>query len=80
MPHDRNGKLLAVGDLVLVPCRVLQIHQTVEFCNVTLETRQPMYPSSDATVFHVNSRQVVREGRISHTYREVAGAAAPEEP
>ena len=77
MPHDFNGKLLAVGDLVTVPCRVLAIQMTADYCNVTLETRQPMHPSSDLTTFHVNSRQVIRSGGLSQTYRDITEPADP---
>lgn len=37
--HDRKGRPLQVGDIVLVPARVAEISaQTDDFCNVTLES------------------------------------------
>ena len=59
MPHDRDGKLLGVGDSVLVPARITAIHDTEEYCNVTLETSQPMYPSNDRSQLNLNAKQVV---------------------
>lgn len=60
MPHDRDGRLLSVGDLVNVPCRVKAIHDTEQFCNVDLETRQPMYPDTYLCMLTLNAKQVVK--------------------
>jgi hypothetical protein len=60
MPHDRDGKPLNVGDQVLVPARVKEIHMAEEFCNVSLETSQPMYPSNNRTTLTLNAKQVVK--------------------
>lgn len=57
--HDRDGKPVKVGDLVLVPCRVEQTHATEEFCNATLRTLYPMYPSDRHDTVVVNTRQLV---------------------
>ena len=43
MPHDIHGKELRVDDLVAVRCRVKEIYLGEEFCNVTLETVEPMF-------------------------------------
>ncbi len=59
MPHDRDGNLLQVGDDVLVPCRIKEIHQAEEYCNVTLITSQPMYPSENLSTLNVNAKQVI---------------------
>ena len=60
MPHDRDGKELKVGDHVLVPCYVKEIHITEEFCNVGLATAQPMYPGTYPSSLSLNSKQVVK--------------------
>lgn len=60
MPHDRDGRVLSVGDDVLVPCHVKELHMTEEFCNVTLETSQPMYPSENRSGIVLNAKQVVK--------------------
>lgn len=63
IPHDRNGKLLSVGDKVLVPCRVRQVSTGTEsYCNVTVETEEPMLPSKDPTVLSLNAGQVELAG------------------
>lgn len=62
MPHDRDGKLLQVGDLVDVPCIVKEIHATEEFCNATLEIVQPMFPGNNRTTIVVNTKQSLKQG------------------
>lgn len=57
MPHDRNGKLLKVGDVVNVPCRVTQLHEGTEHCNVQLETLEPMPPYTEPYTLSLNTRQ-----------------------
>jgi len=61
MPHDRDGKLLNVGDTVLVPCIVKEIHSTEEYCNINLETCQPMYPGTYRSSVVLNAKQVVKQ-------------------
>ena len=75
MPHDRDGRELHVGDAVLVPCRVRQIHITEEFCNVELETSQPMYPGTHRTGITLNAKQVF----LSADPTAAAAIRAPEE-
>lgn len=36
--HDANGKLLAVGDTVHIPCVILELSPGEETCNCSLET------------------------------------------
>jgi hypothetical protein len=59
MPHDRDGERLGVGDTVLVPARILRIHDTEDYCNVDLETVQPMSPLDSRTPLTLNAKQVV---------------------
>jgi hypothetical protein len=58
MPHDCNGNVLRVGDIVDIPCRVAVIHEGEDYCNVNLETIYPMYPESALTVISLNTKQV----------------------
>lgn len=62
MPHDTNGNKLSVGDLVYVPCVVKAVDATEEYCNVTLETAEPMYPSVYPSTIVLNSKQTVYMG------------------
>ncbi len=73
MPHDRDGRVINPGDTVLVPCRVLVVHNGEEYCNVDLETSQPMYPGDSRTKIVLNARQVV----LASTPRTLDEAAAP---
>lgn len=61
MPHDMNGTELKVGDIVNVPCRVKEIHLTEEYCNVGLETREPMYPGDQKNHLSLNAKQVIKQ-------------------
>lgn len=36
--HDRNGRELKVGDRVLIPARIKELHATEDYCNVSLES------------------------------------------
>lgn len=60
MPHDINGYGLNAGDEVLVRCKVVTLHTADEYCNVTLETVEPMYPGQSKTGITLNARQVVK--------------------
>jgi hypothetical protein len=57
MPHDLKGRVLSVGDTVILRCKVKEIHNTEEYCNATLETLQPMFPGENRTGVTVNTKQ-----------------------
>lgn len=59
MPHDKGGRVLAIGDVVHVPCRIKDLSAAGDYCNVTLETVEPMYPSEHTSAITLNARQVV---------------------
>ena len=40
MPHDKNGVKLEVGDEVMLRCRITQVHEGEEACNVTAEAAE----------------------------------------
>lgn len=58
MPHDARGKLLEVGDEVLIRATVKEVHQGEEYCNVSLETATAMYPGEHRSVLVLNGKQV----------------------
>lgn len=60
MPHDLNGKPLAVGDRVTVPCSITSVIEGTDYCNVTLQTSEPMFPGNDKTTITLNAKQVVK--------------------
>lgn len=61
MPHDRDGKQISVGDTVWVPCIVRTIHDGEGYCNVDLETLQPMPPTNNRTELTLNAKQVLKK-------------------
>jgi hypothetical protein len=56
--HDKNGVLLHEGDIVTLKATVVTLHGNPEFCNVTIETVEPMYPSDRKDKYTVNTRQI----------------------
>jgi len=60
MPHDKNGQVIEVGDEVMVPAVVKQVMTGEDYCNVTLETTEPMYPGEHKSGMTLNARQVVK--------------------
>jgi len=36
--HDRKGRELKAGDVVLIPARVKDVYPTEDYCNVSVET------------------------------------------
>ncbi len=62
MPHDKNGTVLGVGDDVLIPCKVQAVGTGADYCNLTVETLEPMHPSPAKTTISLNARQVIKSG------------------
>ncbi len=60
--HDRDGRPITEGDLVNVPCVVKSYCGGTDYCNVTVETVEKMFPSEHKSCFSLNSRQVVKSG------------------
>ncbi len=59
MPHDRNGRLLKVGDIVNMTFKIKDIYNTEEYCNVSLESVLSMPPTENKTTLSaVNTKQV----------------------
>jgi hypothetical protein len=61
--HDKNGKLLNIGDKVIVECVVENTYATENdgFCNITVKTVEPMFPTEHPTTITFNSKQVISQ-------------------
>ena len=59
MPHDLNNKLVSVGDLVYIPCRVKSITMDEQYCNLTVETIYFMPPYDGPQQVTLNTKQVI---------------------
>lgn len=59
MPHDKNGQAVKEGDRVAIFGTVKRVEVGEEYCNVTVETEEPMYPSDAPSSVTLNARQVV---------------------
>lgn len=58
MPHDINGTRLKVGDSIVVEGTIKDIQLGEEYCNITMVTDEPMFPSDQPTVVVLNAKQV----------------------
>ena len=56
--HDINGTELKVGDHVVIEGYILETSATEEFCNVKVETDEPMYPGDTKSIIWLNAKQV----------------------
>jgi hypothetical protein len=74
MPHDKNGVLIEEGDLVNIRARVKTVTTGEEYCNVTLETVEPMFPGTDKNSIVLNAKQVELVGKAAPT--EAAAAVS----
>jgi hypothetical protein len=58
MPHDAHGKLLKVGDEVVIRGKITNITAAEEYCNCTVEYA-PMPPyTAPSSLSSLNTRQV----------------------
>lgn len=58
MPHDKNGKVVEVGQVVKIDFKVTAVQRGEDYCNVTLETLDRMYPGDHKSSFTANAKQV----------------------
>lgn len=61
MPHDKNGNKLEVGNRVLIEAEVKTITMSEDYCNLTVETVEVMYPGSNRNMVTLNAKQVVKK-------------------
>jgi len=59
MPHDLNGKLIEVGNVVLIPCKVKSITMDENYCNLTVESVYSMPPNNTRNEWVLNTKQVI---------------------
>ncbi len=61
MPHDANGELVNVSDIVYIPCKVKAVHMSEEFCNLDLELMYIMPGRSSRDSYSaINTKQVIK--------------------
>ena len=60
MPHDINGMKLEAGDEVVVRCTITSVQPGTDYCNLSLETVEPMFPGDHKSSFTLNGKQVQR--------------------
>ena len=62
MPHDKNDSVLKPGDVVIMEFVVKDVHGYEDYCNVSLESVEPLHPGSHKTTLSaVNTRQVYKK-------------------
>ncbi len=61
--HDKNGTLLRAGDRVMIECVIDTVTPNVDYCNVSVRTLEPMFPTMSPTSITLNARQVVLSER-----------------
>lgn len=59
MPHDKFGKIVSIGDEVIIRFKVEQVSPAEEFCNVSLKSLETMPPYVDSfiTLAAVSTKQ-----------------------
>jgi hypothetical protein len=59
VPHDLNGKLVKVGQIVSMKFRVTSVSTGEEYCNANLESVEKLYPATTygTGLSSVNTRQ-----------------------
>jgi hypothetical protein len=60
MPHCKNGHELKVGDVVMIPAKVVSVEKNPDYCNCQVETLEPMHPGKHKSTFTINTKQCVR--------------------
>lgn len=65
--HDRNNKPLKVGDIVLVPCKIVETQATEDYCNCTLESVYGRRPDRMKEKIHaINTGILLRANAGDH--------------
>jgi hypothetical protein len=62
MPQDHNGKELQVGDKVMVPATVIDVHPGQEYYNIRVELDHIGPGYDEKSLQDLNSRQVEKQG------------------
>ncbi len=80
MPHDKHGNELKVGDKVTIECEVKNVDPHEDYCNLTVETVEPMHPGEDKTGITLNAKQVIRACLLLLGLLVPAGVTLSQEP
>lgn len=64
MPHDYNGELIQVGDVVHLFGKVSQISQNEDYCNIQVDIALPAKPAGAMASFWFNANQVTKSGEV----------------
>lgn len=59
MPHDKTGRLVRKGDIVLVEMEVYNVDSSPDFCNCTLKIQGEHGPHNITGSLTLNTKQVV---------------------
>jgi hypothetical protein len=65
MPHDIEGRLINPGDTVTVEFTVTAVQEGEDYCNLNLQTVEPMKPGEYKVGLTLNGAQVRLKGFIS---------------
>lgn len=60
MPHDKNGNLIEVGNIVQIVAKVVSVQAKDDYCNVDVVTIDPMPPYTEGTAIVLNTKQVIK--------------------
>ncbi len=58
MPRDANGKLIDVGDEILLRCKVVRVYEQEDYGNLDVRTVRLMPPWTEGTPLSLNTVQV----------------------
>lgn len=58
MPHAKNGQEVKAGDVVVIRFKVRDVDAGAGYCNATLDTVEPMYPTGLTTCVALNAKQI----------------------
>jgi hypothetical protein len=78
MPHDKHGNKLNSGDIVIVRFTVKDVYDGTDYCNLSLETVDPMYPGENKTALTLNTQQVELERERQTISSGDVGPISPE--
>lgn len=77
MAIDRNKERLKVGDVVHVPCRIVNIGNSEKHHNLLVETVDPLFPTNQPAQFSLNGRQCLKQSRKTQIQPAPAPAVEP---
>lgn len=75
MPHDKNGELIEVGDVLLVPVVVTRLQTDDQYCNMEVTTVEKMFPGEHFSNLILNTKQAEKTTAYvkSEDYDKLAG-------